>query len=455
MIIFTSIVFFLYDYLVNENVKWKDQVLKMKRDFVRFVSHEIRTPLNTVSVGLQLIYEGLLAQEAGEEVTAKDMLELTMDVQTSTGTAVSVLNDLLNFDKLQSGELQIAHEPVHVWETVVTVVRSFKIPAMQKNIAVDLQFENFVNAEVSCKELVVIGDKFKICHIIRNMMSNALKFTGNGGSISIKVMWQVIEEPVKSRSSSPIAGRKVLPEYEFADVLSRVTISVTDTGYGLSAEQIGMLFQDGVQFNPNKLQAGQGSGLGLYLSQAIAMLHGGKMWATSEGENKGATFNVLFPVEIRHILFSSRESVTECRTPATICAKSSVARNPPIEKFDGKILVVDDAASNRKIVCQMLRRRGYECEEAKDGREAINAIEGKNDPEYFSCVLMDFEMPVMNGPNATAALRARGYRVPIYGLTGNVMVDDVEHFLRSGADHVLAKPFQVTEFNTYMMESKV
>ena len=138
MIIFTSIIFLLYDYLMNENVKWKDQILAMKRDFVRFISHEVRTPLNTVSVGLQLMYEALLAQKTGEKVTMEDMLELAVDIQTSTETAVSVLNDLLNFDKLQSGELQIVHEPLRIWEAVVTAVRSFKIPAMQKKISVDL-----------------------------------------------------------------------------------------------------------------------------------------------------------------------------------------------------------------------------------------------------------------------------------------------------------------------------
>ena len=100
MVIFTSIIFFLYDNLVNKNFKWKGQVLRVKRDFVRFVSHEIRTPSNTVSVGLQLIYESLLAQQAGEEVALHDLMELTLDVQSGTSTAVSVLSDLLKFEEL-------------------------------------------------------------------------------------------------------------------------------------------------------------------------------------------------------------------------------------------------------------------------------------------------------------------------------------------------------------------
>lgn len=406
-----------------------------------------------------------------------------------------MLNDLLNFDKLQSGELQIAREPVHVWQTVVTVVRSFRIPAKQKNIAVELQFENFVNEAVSCNELIVTGDKFKLCHILRNLMSNALKFTEDGGSIIVKVLWATADEGKSRESTSPHrqTGNAVVPEVSFASDDYSVTISVTDNGYGLTAEQLGMLFRDGVQFNPNKLQAGQGSGLGLYLSHAIAVLHDGKMWASSEGENKGSTFNVQLPVQVgslsrvrsqsgdeagytddEHIssaeiakrlarakssrsdshssaLHSSRESITECRNPTvTVTPQSTEA------VVQGKVLVVDDAASNRKVVSRILSKHGYECTEAKDGKEAIKIVEEKNNPNYFSCVLMDYEMPVLNGPDATAALRSRGYPLlPIYGLTGNVMVEDIDHFLQSGANHVLGKPFQISEFKTFMVNSKV
>ncbi|CAM9122794.1 unnamed protein product, partial [Ectocarpus fasciculatus] len=442
MIVFASIIFLLYDYFMNQNAKWKDQVLSMKRDFVRFVSHEVRTPLNTVSVGLQLIYEGLLVQEVGEAVNLEEILELTIDVQSSTTTAVSVLNDLLNFDKLQSGELQIAREPLRIWETVATAMRSFKIPATQKKISVDLLFENFVNEEISCKDLVVIGDKFKISHIIRNLMSNALKFTDLGGSIVVTLRWTTVDDEEVCTATDPSRRyhKRIQPAENVSCTKSQVTISIADSGYGLSAEQIGMLFKDGVQFNPNKLQAGQGSGLGLYLSQAIALLHSGKMWATSEGEGKGSTFCVQFPVEA---------SVTTSTPPVADMPSSRS------EKSKLMILVVDDAASNRKIVCRMLTKRGFECEEAKDGREAINIIDEKDDPDYFSCVLMDFEMPVLNGPDATAALRAKGYRFLICGLTGNVMPDDIDHFRSCGADHVLSKPFQITEFDTYMMAARV
>jgi signal transduction histidine kinase/CheY-like chemotaxis protein len=573
MILFTSLIFFLYDYLMNENVKEKDLVLRIKRDFVRFISHEIRTPLNTVSVGLQLIFENLVAQQGGEAL-ADDMMELTMDVQSSTATAVSVLNDLLNFDKLEAGELEIAHEPVFIWDIVSMVVRSFKIPVNQKNISIDLAFTNMFDEEVmNPKQLMLMGDKFKICHIIRNMMSNALKFTDEGGSITILVV-RAKSVPIVDVATVAKRGNKVVPELDKdlpVETDQTVTISVTDTGHGLTPVQIGMLFRDGVQFNPNELQAGQGSGLGLYLSQALAALHGGKMWATSEGEGCGATFTVQFPVTMAletdesaalglvdnsvsqvkmaqisfehtertkildmsprmrldsfrsdsslihstlstdksapgldRILISSLESTRltaksdhsklahngdfvfnslnsalnvsilnrEARLPkcspgrvfVESVARSSVSpksdtppivmpsriKSPPPSATEtrilGRVLVVDDACSNRKIVCKMLQKRGYACVQAQDGKECLDIVFAASSADFFDCILMDFQMPVLNGPDATTALRKAGYSLPIFGLTGNVMPAEIEHFLRCGADHVLPKPFLVSDF---------
>ena len=214
------------------------------------------------------------------------------------------------------------------------------------------------------------------------------------------------------------------------------------------------------------------------------------MWATSEGENKGATFYVRFPVEVSQfvfgkpfsnessspklssepskpselprkdsgaVLFSSRESMTTALSHPKAEQKESTEPKSPnrlTPVCEGRVLVVDDAASNRKIVCRMLRQRGFECDEAKDGKECLAIVESKSSQSYYACILMDFEMPVMNGPDATVQLRQRGYVAPIFGLTGNVMVDDIEHFLRCGADHVLAKPFRVADFIKYLHEER-
>lgn len=539
MIIFTSVVFYLYDFFVSQDARQMARVLKMKRDFVRFISHEIRTPLNTVAVGVTLLEEALLAMQQQEttktaeansvrsassvrmssklgngetdhDMSVPDMLNLTSDVQNSTTVAVAVLNDLLNFDKLEAGEVHLEKEQVNILELVSSVVQSFRIQAYQKQINLSLEFEG-LNPSVMANRITVLGDKFKLSHVIRNLMSNALKFTERDLSITVIVSLTYREENdssggeqetqtsrssaisyfnccrhslerSKSASYNDEESQVEMPcsNSDAASVtFNTIQVAVKDTGYGLTKEQLSLLFQDGMQFDPNKLQAGQGSGLGLHLSHKIVELHGGRMWADSEGPNKGSTFFMSLPLDtiIRaasierqsHTAVSwstqkSREEVHDyvCSSlsrvhedSAMLMNRENSQNNPSPRRIShppGLVLVVDDTASNRKIVCRLLKSRGFKCVEAKDGQECIKIVQDKASKvgmancDYFCCILMDFEMPILNGPDTTKALRDLGYCMPIFGLTGNVMQDDIQYFLSSGADHVLAKPLQVIEF---------
>lgn len=549
MILFTSVVFFSYDSLVKEDVREKNHILRVKRDFVRFISHEIRTPLNTVSVGITLLEEGLQAMRMREkrlfddstvkesnsnpapakndpiilramsqspestnsslyiasDMSLLDMIELTEDVQNSTGVAVEVLNDLLNFDKLEAGELHIARDTVPIWELVSNVVKSFKIQAHQKKIAMTLEFispAKSCDAEVFNPQTVcVLGDKFKLAHVIRNMMSNALKFTDKHGSVIVTASLKSSQEMmVKSASDihltsignarcslcdcvssappSPPPSPSIHSSKRISSTsseaaffpLDTLQVAVRDSGFGLSRAQLEELFQDGKQFDPNKLQAGQGSGLGLYLSQKIANLHGGYMWAESKGENKGATFLLSLPILMVQPLPTSPTSTqrrpnelireeSNIKQPSDVVDVDKVEEEKEAPKCPGRILVVDDASSNRKIVCRALRSRGFECAEARDGQECIKMVRNLANTSIssaaspsdetaieFECIIMDFEMPVLNGPDATVALRDMGFTRPIVGLTGNVMQEDIQHFLDSGADIVLCKPLDINEF---------
>jgi CheY-like chemotaxis protein len=139
--------------------------------------------------------------------------------------------------------------------------------------------------------------------------------------------------------------------------------------------------------------------------------------------------------------------------PSTRLANDDMPALAPAPAL-GRVLVVDDAASNRKIVCKILTKRGYECFQAEDGRQCVDMVLSHENFQYFDCILMDSEMPVLNGPDATADLRRRGYKQPIYGLTGNVMDTDIDFFLRCGADHIMSKPFQILEFSSLLAKSK-
>jgi CheY-like chemotaxis protein len=227
-----------------------------------------------------------------------------------------------------------------------------------------------------------------------------------------------------------------------ADGQELVLIACKDEGAGLSRDNLKLLFGEGVQFNANKLQAGGGSGFGLFITKGIVLLHkGANIWANSEGEGCGCTFFVELPLV--HVNMPSVPSVAELHD-------ASVSVGPFANK---KILIVDDSAMNRRILTHMLDAVGFECVQAADGVEAVayvklaglyrskvgEAVVGETPRGYElpDVILMDSNMPKMNGPDAVEEIRKFGYTQPIFGVTGD---EDHAAFMRAGADGVMMKP---------------
>ena len=397
LVVFTSLVFFVYDYLINRNVNEKELILQTKRQFVRYISHEIRTPLNVVLLGFQLLctemtnFPHRLQQgQQGYIEQFSDWLELIQDISQSADTAISVLNDLMSYDKLDTGMMVIEREVLAIWDLIRTTIHPFSVQAKAKGIELELIFNDDmsvsyvpmsssqsssvrsykprshrivpvvavdeksnptskrqaaqpVNSGPTSKRLapeqvseiplfdleegkkipgaarsesldenheclvvvanqVVLGDKAKLSQVIRNLISNALKFTPAGGKVTVCTYWKprglgdAFEHLVTDvQNSKEKGGDKLIDVHDYMGCGSLV-LSVTDTGAGMSEENLSRLFQEGVQFNAGKLQAGQGSGLGLWISKGIVELHRGKLSATSEGEGKGSTFTLELPV---------------------------------------------------------------------------------------------------------------------------------------------------------------
>lgn len=219
-----------------------------------------------------------------------------------------------------------------------------------------------------------------------------------------------------------------------------IRISVTDTGAGLSEAQLQDIGKEGVQFNANKLQAGGGSGLGLYISKGLAHQHGGTFSAKSDGLGKGATFIVELPLfdlygaTDVHILRTEPASAV---SPETILLKEDVESN----KYSLRVLVVDDATSNCKIMKRILEAHGHSCDTAENGEVALNLVKDMlNRGEQYDTILSDWEMPVMDGPTSVQEMRNVGCSSFIVGITGNVFASDVEYFKSHGANAVLGKP---------------
>lgn len=236
----------------------------------------------------------------------------------------------------------------------------------------------------------------------------------------------------------------------------RIKLEVTDSGAGMSPDQVRKTFQQGIQFNRNKLQNGQGSGLGLFIAKGIAEQHHGSLHVCSPGLGQGTTFILSLP--IYHVIdgvderfdFTNDVSVHEIVAESNMITRNTKDTVPPTSL---RVLVVDDSATNRRLLVRWLHNRGHSCHEACDGVEAVEMVRRSlSDQEPYDTILMDYEMPRLNGPKACKEIRAAGSDSFIVGISGNVLADDVANFRDHGANAVLPKPVQFPELESLWSE---
>lgn len=242
-----------------------------------------------------------------------------------------------------------------------------------------------------------------------------------------------------------------------------LSVTVHDTGAGMTCDQLDRVFDLGVQFNVNALQAGQGSGLGMWIAKEIASLHHGTLTAKSDGIGRGSEFTMVLPLyhikdeDLPESLQSFRVRSSSGSDGQGASTDSSNQVGSKINSFEPlRLLVVDDVASNRKLLRRLLERRGHICEEANDGYEAVVKVLGDKSSgvlgQQFDSILMDSEMPVMSGPIAVQKLRQAGCDCFIVGVTGNVLAEDITEFKSCGANEVLHKPIDMTLLEALWME---
>ena len=285
----------------------------------------------------------------------------------------------------------------------------------------------------------------------------------------------------------------------------KLRIVVRDTGCGISEANQSKLFKEIVQFNPEVLQAGGGSGLGLWITSSIVKMHGGSITTFSEGLGRGTSFTVELDMQRRITATDGDDPVTDVvpvsapageaspspayssslsccsdtrrhpdaqhdipRKSVCRCGDSCLTHLPPIEECQEShatsndpptydVLIVDDSSLNRKLLCKLFRASGHSCEEACDGLVAIDRVTARmaRGPDLnttYDAILMDYVMPNVDGPTATKAIRDLGYRGLIFGVTGNALGSDVNYFLSCGADAVLAKSYDFHLFKQLVEE---
>ena len=293
--------------------------------------------------------------------------------------------------------------------------------------------------------------------VLRNLVSNALKFTPDRGSITLHASYKMHSIP--GTTSTVTTTKSVSPSTVSFQLRGKATVFtfphrgtftlvVEDTGVGMSAEQLPRLFHDGVQFNASALQTGRGSGLGLCISKGIVEQHGGTLTAHSEGLGKGTQFRLELPVyETPAPVQSQRDDDVSSYTSS----QPSAYLAPEMH-----ILVVDDVYSNRILLGRLLQNRGHTFVEADDGDVALEKItEALEEGRPFDTVLLDYEMPRLSGPAMVKKLRMQGNHTFVVGVTGNLLKEDVDLYLEAGADAVLGKPFKLTELEVLWAENHI
>lgn len=362
-----------------------DKANEAKSDFLAIMSHEIRTPLNGVIATLSLIDQKQLSQEN------KELVETSIN---SSELLTTVINDVLDYSKIQANKFALNKHTVDIQQLINEVARSYEYATQEKGLDFKVEFIGSNSSKVE-------ADPVRIKQILNNYLNNALKFTEKGA-----IRLSVVQEADNN--------------YLFA---------VNDTGIGIKQENLTNLFKDFSQVHTGSTRNYHGTGLGLSICNKLAIMMNGTTYVESE-LGQGSTFY-------------ARLKLSPAQTSKAGLSEQKIDIKKPLKlNQETFILVVEDNKVNQLIAQKMLEKLGYQFALTENGQECLEFTKHKT----VDLILMDCQMPVMDGYEATKQLRQQGFTKPIIALTANAQDSDKQICYDAGMNDFLSKPFKKQEF---------
>lgn len=433
---------------------------RAKSEFLANVSHEVRTPMNAVLGMLQVV----LSEELTSPV--RDSLRTASD---SAKTLMALLNDLLDFSRMEAGRFQLEAIPFSVRQGINSCIKTLSLKAHEKG----LKLNCWIDSDVPDR---LIGDVRRLQQVILNLAGNAIKFTEHGevtvevavlkpgetvpepepvvfekGSKALQVavsprdqirqriIWReattpdrTIVQPVQAESPNGASNSTDAHNNHHPEIM--LHFAVTDTGIGIGPDDHARIFEPFTQVDSSSTRRHAGTGLGLTICCELIRRMGGVMWLESE-LGHGSCFHCT----ARFAIPVTQKGASSTKDETWFDEMTTVAAHPL------RVLLAEDTPANQKVVKTILSRRGHQVEIARDGRETIERVQR----EPFDVVLMDVQMPNIDGYQATAAIRrlpaAQRAQVPIVAITAHAMSGDRERCLAAGMDDYVPKPIDATE----------